>query len=245
MNTFIFTDIHGCLDELMALFKLAGITNSDTVISAGDMVDRGPNSAGVVEFLYRRSLRAPTVSVMGNHDYKHKKYRVALRENSKLAAELAAKRPEMARIHESLSADAAAWMDSSHYSYVDQSARFSIVHGGITPHMKGLPTEHGRKSDPLVMYVRYIGSEGQMLRLGEERPDSRYWADIYDGRFGHVIFGHQAFTDSEAPVTFPHATGLDLGCCFGGRLACLKFTDDGGRDSYTVKAYSEYVKRKG
>ena len=41
----------------------------------------------------------------------------------------------------------------------------------------------------------------------------------YDGRFGHVFFGHNPYPDEPKPVRFAHATGIDLGAVFGGRLA--------------------------
>ncbi len=245
MRTHIFTDIHGCLSELRQLFRIAEISRDDVVISAGDMVDRGPDSAGVVDFLYRRSLVSPTISIMGNHDIKHKRYRIALRKNPKLAQELAAKRRELAEVHGALSPQAAMWMDNSPLSYRDPEGRFAIVHGGITPRMKHLPTpDSPHKSDDLVMYVRYVNREGQMLRLGEETSSDSYWADVYDGRFGHIIFGHQAFIDATEPVRFAHATGLDLGCVFGGKLACISY--DGNHSTFhTVNATREYARRKG
>ncbi len=61
--------------------------------------------------------------------------------------------------------------------------------------------------------------KGSFVSLGEETADDPFWAEVYDGRFGHVYFGHNPFIGKELPVEFPHATGLDLGCVFGGRLA--------------------------
>ena len=34
-----------------------------------------------------------------------------------------------------------------------------------------------------------------MKSLGDEAPTDPYWAEVYDGRFGHVVFGHEAFDD--------------------------------------------------
>jgi hypothetical protein len=61
---------------------------------------------------------------------------------------------------------------------------------------------------------------GAFVALGEERPGDPFWAEVYDGRFSHVFFGHTPFPKAESSVqSFPHASGLDLGCVFGGRLA--------------------------
>ena len=61
---------------------------------------------------------------------------------------------------------------------------------------------------------------GAFVPLGQEGPGDPFWAEIYDGRFGHTFFGHTPFPKAVASVqSFPHASGLDLGCVFGGRLA--------------------------
>jgi hypothetical protein len=66
---------------------------------------------------------------------------------------------------------------------------------------------------------REFRPEGEYLPLGAEGPDDPYWAAIYDGRFGHVYFGHNPFSGAKAPIEFLHATALDLGAVYGGRLA--------------------------
>ncbi|NIN36042.1 MAG: hypothetical protein GTO60_13480, partial [Gammaproteobacteria bacterium] len=44
-------DIHGCLDQLQELLRHVRPTHEDRVIFLGDYVDRGPDSASVIEFL--------------------------------------------------------------------------------------------------------------------------------------------------------------------------------------------------
>jgi hypothetical protein len=64
-----------------------------------------------------------------------------------------------------------------------------------------------------------IKSAGSFLKLGANEENDPFWAEIYDGRFGHTYFGHNPYKDATEPLAFPHATGLDLGAVFGGRLA--------------------------
>jgi Icc-related predicted phosphoesterase len=52
MRTFIIGDIHGCFDELMELTEKVGLTDSDLLISLGDIVDRG-NKAHIDNFTKR------------------------------------------------------------------------------------------------------------------------------------------------------------------------------------------------
>lgn len=57
-------DIHGHYDGLQALWKLVAPAPSDEVYFVGDLIDRGPRSAEVVEFVRRNA----TGCVRGNHE---------------------------------------------------------------------------------------------------------------------------------------------------------------------------------
>lgn len=61
-------DVHGMLDELKDLLKKADFTTSrgDRVIFVGDLVNKGPESAGVVQY----AMDMNATSVRGNHEDK-------------------------------------------------------------------------------------------------------------------------------------------------------------------------------
>jgi hypothetical protein len=61
------------------------------------------------------------------------------------------------------------------------------------------------------------------------------WAQVYNGRFGHVVFGHDAVRRLQL---CPNATGLDTGCCYGGELTALIFPS---RDIVQEKAHSKWA----
>src|SRR5262245_8483701 len=61
-------DIHGCFDELHELLDRIGPSSEDTIVSVGDLIDRGPQPVGVVRF-FRDMPNAR--AVMGNHEDKH------------------------------------------------------------------------------------------------------------------------------------------------------------------------------
>jgi serine/threonine protein phosphatase 1 len=70
-------DVHGCLDRLATLHALIAADLAERPIAApelvhlGDMVDRGPDSAGVVDLLSKGPPipGLPTVNLMGNHEH--------------------------------------------------------------------------------------------------------------------------------------------------------------------------------
>ena len=57
------------------------------------------------------------------------------------------------------------------------------------------------------------------MALGTEGPNDPFWAETHDGRFGHVVFGHEPFLNGVAH--FEHATGIDTGAVFGGGLTAM------------------------
>jgi len=61
-------DIHGCFTALTTLVKSIGLHDDDTIITLGDYVDRGPDSALVVDFIIELSQRYNLVPLRGNHE---------------------------------------------------------------------------------------------------------------------------------------------------------------------------------
>jgi len=61
-------DIHGYDVALRAVLDQIGPSGSDTVITLGDYVDRGPNSREVLEILIELQGQVHLVPILGNHD---------------------------------------------------------------------------------------------------------------------------------------------------------------------------------
>jgi serine/threonine protein phosphatase 1 len=66
-GVFVVGDVHGCRAELERLLDELGVTGDDLVVFVGDLVRKGPDSAGVVE-LVRESENMLTVR--GNNEEK-------------------------------------------------------------------------------------------------------------------------------------------------------------------------------
>ena len=79
------------------------------------------------------------------------------------------------------------------------------------------------------------------MPLGEETAADPFWATVYDGRFGHVYYGHTPYTGRTEPMHWDHATGIDLGCVHGGHL-CAAVLEVGQAPRYvTVPARKKYA----
>lgn len=70
MATYIVPDIHGCLKTLTSLFEeKLKISHSDRIFMLGDYIDRGPESAGVVDYLIRLIETGYNINCLkGNHE---------------------------------------------------------------------------------------------------------------------------------------------------------------------------------
>ncbi|GHC54200.1 metallophosphoesterase family protein [Roseibacillus persicicus] len=70
MRTLAISDIHGCLDPLLTLWKTLDPQPEDHIIFLGDYVDRGPDSKGVIDFLIEQSQKFRIDCLCGNHEEK-------------------------------------------------------------------------------------------------------------------------------------------------------------------------------
>ncbi|HUO10484.1 MAG TPA: metallophosphoesterase family protein [Phycisphaerae bacterium] len=67
-RTIAFGDIHGCLDHLDALLHAILPTPKDHLVFLGDYIDRGPDSAGVLNRLLALRKNLHVTTLMGNHE---------------------------------------------------------------------------------------------------------------------------------------------------------------------------------
>ncbi|MFI5347390.1 MAG: metallophosphoesterase [Elusimicrobiota bacterium] len=64
-RTIVIGDVHGCLDELKDLLRAVAVKPEDRLISVGDLICKGPDSLGVVDW----AMKTPNVEcVLGNHE---------------------------------------------------------------------------------------------------------------------------------------------------------------------------------
>jgi hypothetical protein len=196
VRTVIVGDVHGCTGELEELLERTRFSpGADALVFVGDLVARGPDSAGALALARRLGARV----VRGNH------------ENKLLAARIGGRPlgPEHERVARSLSEDDWA-MIAAMPLWVDLPAHGArVVHAGVVP---GVDIEDVAPDALLTM--RTLRSRG---RWSDEPDAGPLWGTQYDGP-PHVVFGHNARPE---PQLHAWATGLDTGCVYGGRLTAL------------------------
>lgn len=199
-------DVHGCHDALVRLYDHAGITVHDVVVFLGDYVDRGPDSALVIEFLIDRMQQGNTVCLLGNHE----------------VMMLHARHSRPSREVWGMVGGDATW-DS--YTAHGQSTGLNAV-----------PSEHWQfleqlrpyyESDRTIFVHAALDSE---LAMSDQVEEVLYWG-TFDAIGPHVsgktiVCGHTS-QKSGRPKTTGFATCIDTWACGSGWLTCLEV--DSGR----------------
>ncbi len=67
-RTLAIGDVHGCDMALRTLLGAVAPTPADTVVLLGDLIDRGPNTADVLDQVWRLQSRCHVVLICGNHE---------------------------------------------------------------------------------------------------------------------------------------------------------------------------------
>ena len=235
MSYAIIGDVHGCLEELKTLLgKLEG----HQLVFVGDLVDKGPDSLGVLRLV--RSL-PDAIVVSGNHEEKasrQMKRGIAIEPWCEQATE-----------------EDWAYIDAMPLTWANGHVR--VVHGGIFPALLEKHPDVFEKIEARgnawrkgggkamnrarrMLRIRFVNEAGDMLALHENGPDDPFWADVYDGSQGFVVYGHSPWQDGQVRRA-EHALGIDTACVFGGRLTAAIVDGDKPISMVSVPALKRYA----
>lgn len=202
----VYGDIHGCYDELVSLRKKIGITKEDIEISVGDFVNKGKDTIKVLDLFIEKGIR----SVLGNNEERLLEYLEYEKSNKKNPIDL----------DESYIKN----LKEKHKKYLASLPLYlkynsiTIVHGGVQNHMN--LKRLSKRDKEIILRLRYLDKNGGFLPLRHNEKITTFWADIYDGHEGFIVYGHQPFDN----VRFnKYAVGLDTGCVYGGKLSAAVF----------------------
>ncbi len=190
-RTIVIGDVHGCLDELSDLLRLVSASPEDRLISVGDLICKGPDSRGVLDW----AMSTPNVEcVLGNHELRFlEHWRRGLVPDVK---------PYDLETYGSLADRFDACM-----RFIDRwpaliaADDFLVVHAGFDPRLRS----YARQPVERLTHIRRLEDTGEP------------WYEAYEGR-KLAVFGHWA---RPRPVVRPNAIGLDTGCVYGGELTAL------------------------
>jgi protein phosphatase len=219
-------DVHGCRSELEALLVELGYspTRDDQgrpvdathpearkAVFVGDLVDRGPDTPGVLRLVMGMVAAGNALCVPGNHESKLVKAlqgrKVQVSHGlAETLAQLADEPPEFRAKAEQFCYDLVSHL-------VLDDGRLVVAHAGLKE------TYHGRASGRVRSFALYGDTTGETDEFG--LPIRYPWAEDYRGK-AMVLYGH---TPTPEPHWINNTMCLDTGCVFGGKLTALRYPE--------------------
>jgi len=193
-------DVHGYKLKLEALMEKVSPTPEDQVIFLGDLIDRGPDSRGVIDYIFDFCRQHPnTVVLRGNHEDLLIR---CLDEPTMLALYL--RNGGWPTIDSYGGNSYLNFMPSDHLEFLRsrphyyQAGSFLFVHAGLRP---GVPLTDQKELDLLWIRHEFLNSDFD-------------WGPV-------IVTGH---TPQPKPVNHAKRIVLDTGVCYPeyglGRLTC-------------------------
>jgi len=222
-------DIHGCRSELETLLgKLGYALRRDgqgrpvdavhpegrTAVFVGDLVDRGPDSPGVLRLVMGMVASGSALCVPGNHENKLARYLKG--RKVKLIHGLAETVEQLDREHTAdpeFADRARDFIESLISHYVLDGGALVVCHAGLPEKY------HGRTSGRVRSHALYGETTGETDEFG--LPVRYPWAEDYRGRAA-VVYGH---TPTPRASWLNNTLCLDTGCVFGGRMTALRWPE--------------------
>jgi protein phosphatase len=228
----IIGDVHGCLDELRQLLARLGYEESGDgarhpdgrkVVFLGDLVDRGPDTPGVLRLAMSMTGAGTALCIPGNHDLKL--VRKLRGRDVRITHGLAESLEQLEREPPEFREAVVAFLDGLVSHYVLDEGRLVVAHAGLREEM------HGRASGKVRDFALFGETTGETDEFG--LPVRYNWAAEYRGR-ASVVYGH---TPVPEPEWVNGTINVDTGCVFGGRLTALRYPE---RELVSVAAARQY-----
>ncbi|MGZ4490107.1 MAG: polynucleotide kinase-phosphatase [Nocardioidaceae bacterium] len=219
-------DVHGCRSELESLLTRLGYDLSRDesgrpvdaahpegrqAVFVGDLVDRGPDSPGVLRLVMGMVSAGHARCVPGNHE--NKLVRALRGRRVTVSHGLETTLAQLAEESEEFRGQVAEFCDGLVSHLVLDDGRLVVAHAGL----KG--EYHGRASARVRSFALYGDTTGETDEFG--LPVRYPWANDYRGH-AMVLYGH---TPAPEPEWVNNTMCLDTGCVFGGRLTALRYPE--------------------
>ncbi|UNX55225.1 polynucleotide kinase-phosphatase [Georgenia sp. TF02-10] len=233
----IIGDVHGCASELRTLLtelgwtirydggRAVGATHPEgrQAVFVGDLVDRGPDTPGVLRLVMGMVEAGTALCVSGNHEAKL----VRALSGSKVTVShgLAESLAQLGSESEDFRRRALSFMDALISHYVLDDGKLVVAHAGLKE------SYHGRSSGRVRSFALYGDTTGETDEYG--LPVRYPWAQEYRGR-AMVVHGHTPVPQAE---WVNNTLCLDTGAVFGGSLTALRYPE---RDIVSVPAEREW-----
>lgn len=212
----IIGDIHGCAAELESLLGKLGYEDGThpsgrTAVFVGDLVDRGPDSPGVLRRVMSMVGSGSALCVPGNHENKYGRHLKGRKVQHTHG--LAETIEQMTGESDEFRAQVREFIDGLVSHYVLDGGRLVVCHAGLPEKY------HGRTSGRVRSHALYGETTGETDEFG--LPVRYPWAEDYRGRAA-VVYGHTPVPEAS---WLNNTICLDTGAVFGGKLTALRWPE--------------------
>jgi protein phosphatase len=209
-------DIHGCSAELESLLGKLGYIDGvhpegRTAVFVGDLVDRGPDSPGVLRRVMAMVKSGNALCVPGNHENKYGRHLRGRKVQHTHG--LAETIEQMTGESEEFVAEVREFIDGLVSHYVLDGGRLVVSHAGLPEKY------HGRTSGRVRSHALYGDTTGETDEFG--LPVRYPWAEDYRG-LAAVVYGHTPVPEA---TWLNNTICLDTGAVFGGKLSALRWPE--------------------
>ncbi|WP_058486251.1 metallophosphoesterase [Defluviitalea phaphyphila] len=220
----IIGDIHGCYDELISLLKKLDYVEKNNLyihkegrklIFLGDLSDRGPKNLKTINLIMNLVEKNLALYVHGNHCNKF--YRYLLGRNVQISNGLENTIEE----YENLSKTEKDIFRNKYINFYESQSDYWIldkgnlivVHAGIKESLIG---RYDKRVEKFCLYGDITGEKDE-----KGYPIRKDWAKNYTGK-AMIVYGHTPVLEAK---WINNTIDIDLGCVFGGKLACLRYPE--------------------
>lgn len=209
-------DVHGCAAELRTLLDRLGwgeVTHPEgrTAVFVGDLVDRGPDTPGVLRQVMAMVAAGSALCVAGNHEAKLVR---ALRGAPvRTTHGLQESLDQLDREPEAFRAAVVDFLVGLPIQVSLDDGRLVVAHAGLREDLQGSDSPRARS------FALYGDTTGQ--RDAHGLPVRLPWQRSYRGAAA-VVYGHTPVTEA---VWVNNTLCLDTGVVFGGRLTALRYPE--------------------
>ncbi|MFJ4850319.1 polynucleotide kinase-phosphatase [Streptomyces sp. NPDC088733] len=215
----IIGDVHGCSSELETLLGKLGYDDGvhpegRTAVFVGDLVDRGPDSPGVLRRVMGMVASGSALCVPGNHENKLGRYLKGkkVQHTHGLAETIEQLEKEDAK-DPAFREQVREFIEGLVSHYVLDGGKLVVCHAGLPEKY------HGRTSGRVRSHALYGDTTGETDEFG--LPVRYPWAEDYRGR-ATVVYGHTPVPDTS---WINNTICLDTGAVFGGRMTAMRWPE--------------------
>lgn len=215
---FAIGDIHGCANELRQLLNQLPQDPDTTFVFLGDYVDRGPDSAEVIDTVLELSQRCNVVPLLGNHEAMFLHF---LRDPESRTAAMFILNGGSATLASYANGREEYNVPDAHLAFLQSLQVMHVTDQNVFVHA-GLPQIPLADIDPDddEHQATMLWTRGRFLKTRYE------WGKV-------VVHGH---TPVKRVTQWPNRINIDTGCVYDGRLTALALP---GEARFSVRRMNE------